>query len=152
MAFVIQAHIEDHTLSATTETAKEAFSKAVEWQAVHKLTCVTISDGVRSFSITDFASAMAFLEIGNTVGAPSDRRPKAGLMKPYPTYRQREVLQFLMQGDWVPILKLIPVGDKLLGNLLQVGWIERSPDLNTGDLYRITEAGRIAFRTPVPIK
>ena len=30
------------------------------------------------------------------------------MMKPYPTYRQREVLQFLMQGDWVPILKLIP--------------------------------------------
>ena len=44
------------------------------------------------------------------------------------------------------------VGDKLLGNLLHAGWIERSPDLNTGDLYRITEAGRIAFRTPVPIK
>jgi hypothetical protein len=76
MAFVIQAHIEDHTLSAITETAKEAFSKAVEWQAVHKLTCVTISDGVRSFSITDFASAMAVLEIANTVGDPSDRRPK----------------------------------------------------------------------------
>ena len=55
------------------------------------------------------------------------------MMKPYPTYRQREVLQFLMQGDWVPILRLIPVGDKLLGNLLQVGWIERSPDRNTGD-------------------
>ena len=73
---VIQAHIEDHTLSATTETAKEAFGKAVEWQVVHRLTCVTISDGVRSFTITDFASAMAFLEIANTVGATSDRRPK----------------------------------------------------------------------------
>jgi hypothetical protein len=72
MAFVIQAHIEDHTLSATTETAKEAFGKAVEWQVVHKLTCVTVSDGIRSFSITDFASAMAFLEIANTVGAASD--------------------------------------------------------------------------------
>jgi len=76
MAFVIQAHIEDHTLSATTETAKEAFGKAVEWQVVHKLTCVTVSDGIRSFSITDFASAMAFLEIANTVCATSDRRPK----------------------------------------------------------------------------
>jgi len=51
------------------------------------------------------------------------------MTKPYPTYRQREVLQFLMQGGWVPILRLIPVGDKLLGNLLQAGWIERSPDL-----------------------
>ena len=76
MAFVIQAHIEDHTLSATTETAKEAFAKAVEWQVVHKLTRVIISDGVRSFTITDFASAMAFLDIANTVGATSDRRPK----------------------------------------------------------------------------
>ena len=76
MAFVVQAHIDDHTLSATTETAKEAFAKAIEWQVVHKLTRVTISDGVRSFSITDFASAMAFLEIANTVCATSDRRPK----------------------------------------------------------------------------
>ena len=76
MAFVVQAHIDDHTLSAATETAKEAFVKAIEWQVVHKLTRVTISDGVRSFSITDFASAMAFLDIANTVGATSDRRPK----------------------------------------------------------------------------
>jgi pterin-4a-carbinolamine dehydratase len=76
MAFVVQAHIDDHTLSATTETAKEAFAKAVEWQVVHKLSCVIISDGVRSFTITDFASAMAFLEIAKTVCAMSDRRPK----------------------------------------------------------------------------
>jgi hypothetical protein len=41
------------------------------------------------------------------------------MMKPYPTHRQREVLQLLMQGDWMPILKMIPVGDKLLGNLIQ---------------------------------
>ena len=74
MAFVVQAHIDDHTLSVTTETAKQAFAKAIEWQVAHKLTCVTIRDGVRSFTITDFASAMAFLEIANTVG--DDRRPK----------------------------------------------------------------------------
>jgi hypothetical protein len=73
-------------------------------------------------------------------------------MKPYPTYRQREVLQFLMMsGNWVPILRLIPVGERLLANLLRVGWIERSPDMKTIDLYRITEAGRTAFKTPVPI-
>ena len=59
--------------------------------------------------------------------------------KPYPTYRQREVLQFLMSGDWMPLLKLIAVGDRLLGNLVQAGWIERSPDVKTSDLYRITE-------------
>ena len=74
------------------------------------------------------------------------------MMKPYPTYRQREVLQFLMSGDWMPLLKLIAVGDRLLGNLLQVGWIERSPDVKTSDLYSIIEAGRAAFRAPVPIR
>ena len=52
-------------------------------------------------------------------------------MKPYPTYRQREVLQFLISGDWMPLLKLIAVGDRLLGNLIQAGWIERSPDVKT---------------------
>ena len=74
-------------------------------------------------------------------------------MKAYPTYRQREVLQFLNSGNWIPILKLIPVGEKLLGNLVEKGWIERSPSEKTGNhLYRITEAGRIAFKTPVPIR
>lgn len=74
------------------------------------------------------------------------------MKKPYPTYRQREVLQFMMSGNWVPIVRLIPVGEKLLGNLMQAGWIERRPDVKLGDLYRITEAGRTAFRTPMPIR
>jgi hypothetical protein len=73
------------------------------------------------------------------------------MMKPYPTYRQREVLQFLTSGNWVPILRLIPVGERLLATLLQAGWIERNPDKKISDLYRITEAGRTAFKTPVPI-
>ncbi len=73
-------------------------------------------------------------------------------MKPYPTYRQREVLQLLTPGDWMPIVKLIPIGDRLLATLLQTGWIERSRDENAGNLYRITDAGRTAFRTPVPIR
>jgi hypothetical protein len=73
------------------------------------------------------------------------------MMKPYPNYRQREVLQFLMSGNWVSILRLIPVGETVLANLVQAGWIERSSDMKTRDLYRITEAGRTAFKTPVPI-
>lgn len=73
------------------------------------------------------------------------------MMKAYPTYRQREVLQLLMSGDWVPLLRLIVVGDRLLGNLVQAGWVERNPD-KTVDLYRITDAGRTAFRAPVPIR
>jgi hypothetical protein len=76
MAFVVQAHTDDHTLSATTETATDTFAKAVEWQAVHKFAGVTISDGVRSFSIAEFASAMASLDIANTLDATSGRGPK----------------------------------------------------------------------------
>jgi hypothetical protein len=71
-------------------------------------------------------------------------------MKPYPNSRQREVLQLLMSGDWVPIRRQIAVGERLLGNLLQAGWIERSPDGKASDLYRITEAGRTAFRMRMP--
>jgi hypothetical protein len=74
------------------------------------------------------------------------------MMEPYPTYRQREVLQFLMSGDWMPLLKFIAVGDRLLTNLLQAGWIEMCPEANSQDLYRITEAGRTAFRAPVPVR
>jgi hypothetical protein len=69
------------------------------------------------------------------------------MTKPYPTYRQREVLQLLMSDDWVPILKRIAVGIGLLTTLLRTGWIER-----TNDLYRITEAGRTAVKTRVAIR
>jgi hypothetical protein len=75
MAFVIQAHADDHTLSATTDAAPDAFAKAIEWQAVHKFTDVTISDGDRSFTI-EFALSMAFLDITKTVGATPDRGSK----------------------------------------------------------------------------
>jgi hypothetical protein len=73
-------------------------------------------------------------------------------MKPYPSYRQREVLQLLMSGAWMPLLKLITIGDRLVGKIVQAGWIERSPDVRTGDLYRIIEVGRAAYRTRVPIR
>lgn len=72
------------------------------------------------------------------------------MMKPYPTYRQREVLQFLMQGDWMPVPKMIAVGDKLLGKLVGAAWIEQNADAR--DLYRITDQGRAAFSTPVPLR
>jgi hypothetical protein len=74
------------------------------------------------------------------------------MMKAYPTHRQREVLQILMTGRWTPLLKHIPAGERMLGNLLRTGWIELSTDPSDGNLYRITEAGRIAFRTPVPVR
>ena len=52
----------------------------------------------------------------------------------------------------MPLLKLITIGDRLVGKIVQAGWIERSPDVRTGDLYRIIEVGRAAYRTRVPIR
>lgn len=75
-AFAIQIHIDNHTLSATPEAAKETFARAVEWQVAHTLAHVTIGDGVRSYSIADFASAITLLDIANAVVAMSDRTPK----------------------------------------------------------------------------
>ena len=69
MPFTVFADVDDHLVSATAETAKEAFAKAVEWHVVHKLTDVSISDGINSYSINGFALAMAQREIANTVEA-----------------------------------------------------------------------------------
>ena len=67
MPFLVQANIDDRELSATTETAKEAFAKAVEWHVVERFTNVSINDGRRSYSIAEFSSEMALREIANTV-------------------------------------------------------------------------------------
>ena len=75
MPFLVQANIDDHTLAVTTETAKEAFAKAVEWHVVERFTNVSIDDGARSYSIAEFSSEMALLEIANTV----DTDPALGL-------------------------------------------------------------------------
>jgi hypothetical protein len=69
MPFSVQGYTDDHRLSVTTETAKDAFAKAVEWHVVHEMTGVTITDDVRSCSISEFSSAMALGEIANTVTA-----------------------------------------------------------------------------------
>ena len=61
MPFFLKAKIDDHTVAATTETAKEAFAKAVEWQVAQRLTDISISDGVRSYTITEFAAVLASL-------------------------------------------------------------------------------------------
>jgi hypothetical protein len=69
MPFSVQAYLEDHRLSVTTETAKEAFAKAVEWQVAERLSDVTISDGKKSYTVSEFASAMALRQIADTVKA-----------------------------------------------------------------------------------
>ena len=62
MSFVVNAHIDDVRLIANAETAKEAFAKAVEWHVVERFTDVSISDGIKSYSIDEFSSMLALAE------------------------------------------------------------------------------------------
>ncbi|WP_192738473.1 hypothetical protein [Bradyrhizobium sp. OAE829] len=59
MPFSVSAYVDDHLVSATTETAKEAFAKAVEWHVVSKLSDVSISDGIERYSIAEFSLILA---------------------------------------------------------------------------------------------
>jgi hypothetical protein len=68
MPFFVQAYLDDHALTATAATAKDAFAKAIEWHVVGRLIDISISDGTRNYSITEF-SVMALAEIANTVEA-----------------------------------------------------------------------------------
>jgi len=77
MPFLVQANIDDHTLAEATETAKDAFAKAVEWHVVERFTDVTISDGKKTYSIDEFSLAMALQEIANTVEAAAELGLKA---------------------------------------------------------------------------
>ena len=72
MPFVVQAHTDDHTLTVTTATAKEAFAKAVEWHVTGRFTHVSISDDIKTYSLDAFSLAMALLEIAKTVGAAAE--------------------------------------------------------------------------------
>ena len=67
MSFLVEAYLDDHTLSATTATAKEAFSRAVEWQLTGRFNDVSISDSTTTYSIAAFSAAMALLEIAKTL-------------------------------------------------------------------------------------
>lgn len=67
MPFLVHAYIDDHALTATFETAKQAFAKAVEWQLVKQLNDVSINDGTDRFTIAEFSSRMALEQIAETV-------------------------------------------------------------------------------------
>jgi len=77
MPFLVQANLDDHTLAVATETAKQALAKAVEWHVVERLINVTIGDGIKNYTIAEFSSVMALLEIANTVEADRVLEPKA---------------------------------------------------------------------------
>ena len=75
MPFSVQAYLDDHRLSVTTETAKDAFAKAVQRHA-ERLSNVTISDGNKSYTVSEFSSAMAVPQIADTVEADVVRGSK----------------------------------------------------------------------------
>jgi YD repeat-containing protein len=77
MSFLVQAYIDDHRLSVTTETAKDAFAKAVEWHAAERLSNVTISDGTKSYTISEFSSVMALQQIACTIETDAALKAKA---------------------------------------------------------------------------
>jgi hypothetical protein len=64
--FLVQAHISDHALTISAETARDAFAKAIEWHVVGRLVDISISDSTRSYSIAEFALVMALAEIEST--------------------------------------------------------------------------------------
>ena len=72
MPFVVQAHTDDHSISVTTATAKEAFAKALEWHVSGQFTRVCILDDIKTYSLDAFSLAMALLEIAKTLGATAE--------------------------------------------------------------------------------
>ncbi len=63
MSLTVQATIDGHIVLAPTETAKEAFAKAIEWHVVQQFADVAISDGGKNYSIAEFSAKMALAEI-----------------------------------------------------------------------------------------
>ena len=53
-------------LTAATDTPKKAFLEAIHWQVVRGFSGITISDGIRSYPISEFAKAMALQQIAET--------------------------------------------------------------------------------------
>jgi hypothetical protein len=45
MPFFVEACIDDHYLSVTAASAKQAFAEAVDWHIAKRLVGVTITDG-----------------------------------------------------------------------------------------------------------
>ena len=82
MPFSVKACVDDHTLTVTAETAQEAFAKAVEWHVVEKLHDVSISDGVESYSITEFSGVLERLS-ANLGAEPANSPARAeGALRP----------------------------------------------------------------------
>ena len=68
MPFIVRGFYNNHPLTLTTETAKEAFAKAIGWHLVDKFTDISIGDDIKEYTIAEFAAAMALKEIDKTMG------------------------------------------------------------------------------------
>lgn len=68
MPFMVRGFCNKNPLMLTSETAKEAFAKAIEWHIVERFTDVSISDGGQAYTISEFASLIALREIDRTMG------------------------------------------------------------------------------------
>jgi hypothetical protein len=66
MLFFVQGCADDCELTAATDTARKALAEAIDWHVVKKLKRVTISDGAKRYSISEFAWAMALKEISRS--------------------------------------------------------------------------------------
>jgi hypothetical protein len=67
MPFMVRGFYNNSPLTLTARTAKAAFAKAIEWHLVESFTDVSISDGIKDYSIAEFASMMALREIQHTM-------------------------------------------------------------------------------------
>lgn len=64
--FIVEAYADDCRVTAMHWSAKRAFADAVEWSIVRRLSGVAIRDGTKSYSISEFAAAIAQQEISGT--------------------------------------------------------------------------------------
>ena len=77
MSYVVHGCINDGALTAIAATAKEAFAIAIEWHVAEGYTDVSIHDGSKSYSIREFALAMALQEIASTLVMANDNDARA---------------------------------------------------------------------------
>ena len=59
-------------------------------------------------------------------------------------------MQVLLSGDWKPAVALYPTSAPTLEKMVSKGWMEHR--VSTRVEYRITEAGREAFRQRLPMR
>ena len=74
MSFTVCATVDGHSVVASAETAKEAFAKAIDWQAAQQFGDVAISDGSKNYSSPSFQRRWLWpkLQLPSAVSIASD--------------------------------------------------------------------------------